>query len=91
MRWIRSARSGKRSLQKFFGVIGLGNDYARCIDKFVQTDLEISRRKNVIGMRGKAESDWEELADPEGSARGHSSEVRVNMSESPFRCKRSPI
>ena len=35
-------------------------------------------------MGGKAESDWEEFADPEGSARGHSSEVRVNMADPNF-------
>ena len=65
--------------QELCRVIGLGNDYARCIDKFVQTDLVISRRENIIGMGSKAESDWEEFAGPESGARGHSSEVCVNI------------
>src|SRR6266700_7295794 len=77
--------------QEFFRVIGLGNDCTRCIDKFVQTDLEISRRKNIIGVGGKAESDWEEFADPESSARGHSSEVCVNVTNPYFLQAQSDI
>src|SRR4029453_18230258 len=36
--------------QKFFCVIGLGDDHARCIDKLVQTDLEGSWREDVVGV-----------------------------------------
>ena len=35
-------------------------------------------------MRGKTETDWEEFADPESSARGHSGEVGVHMENSNF-------
>ena len=77
--------------QEFFRVIGLGNDDTRCIDKFVQTDLEISRRENIIGVGSKAESDWEEFADPESSARGHSSEVCVNVTNPDFLQAQSDI
>src|SRR5438034_5596771 len=77
--------------QEFFRIIGFGNDYTRCIDKFVQTDLEISRRENIIGMSGKAESDWEKPADPKSGARGHSSEVRVNVTNPHFLQTQSDI
>ena len=81
----------KTLLQKFPCVIGLRNDYTRCIDKFIQTGLEISRRENIIGVGGKAESDWEKFVDPESSARGHSGEVCVNVMNPHFLQAQSDI
>src|SRR6266403_1643621 len=82
---IRRRESNSRILfwkslsQKLRRVVGLCNDYARCIDKLIKSDLETSRRKNVVGMRGKTKSDGKKFMDPESRARGHSREVRVNM------------
>ena len=42
-------------------------------------------------MRGKTETDWEEFADPESSARGHSGEVGVHMANSNFLQAQSDI
>src|SRR5438045_7049433 len=67
--------------QELLRVISFGNNYARRLDKFVQTDLETSWRKNVIGVRGKAKSDWKKFGDPESCARCHASEVRMNMTD----------
>ena|SRR5437667_8345912 len=77
--------------QEFFRVIGFGNDYTRCIDKVVQTDLELAWCENVIGVGGKAEGDWEKFADPESSARGHSGEVGVNVTNAHFLQAQSDI
>ena len=82
MRWIRSAHSGKTLSQKLLRVIGFGNDYTRCLDKFVQTDLEIPWRKNVVCVRGKAKSDWKKFGDPESGARSHPGEVCMNVVDS---------
>jgi hypothetical protein len=82
---------GETLLQKFLRVIGLGADYTRCIDKLVQTNLEISRRENIIGVSGKAESDWEKSADPKSGARGYSSEVCVNVTNPDFLQAQSDI
>src|SRR6266496_1429172 len=65
--------------QKLRGVIGLGADHTPRIDEFIKSDLEISRRKDVVGVRSKTICDWEKSADPVSSARRHSGEMRVNM------------
>src|ERR1700730_2596708 len=70
--------------QKLRGVIGLCDDYARCIDELIKSDLEISRRKNVVGMRSKTESDGKKFVDPVSGTRRHSREVRVNMANPHF-------
>src|SRR5438132_12106929 len=67
-------------LQEPRRVIGHGNDYARCTDKPIKANGKISRRKNVVPVRGKTESDWKKSVDPESSARGHSSKMCMNMS-----------
>src|SRR3954452_21661888 len=69
----------KSLAQKPGGIIRFGYHYARSIHKFVQPDLELSRRENVVGMRGKTESDRKKLADPESSARSHACEMSVHM------------
>ena len=51
----------------------------RCFDKFIQADLEISRRKNVVGVRGKAKRDWKKSADPESRASRHPGKVCMNV------------
>jgi hypothetical protein len=66
-------------LQKFLGIIAYRDDYVRSIDKLIRPNLEVSRRENVIRVRGEAESDWEKFVDPESRARCHSHEVGVNM------------
>src|SRR5712692_5791023 len=73
---------GKALFQKLCCVIGLGNDGARGIEKFIETDLEVSRRENVVCVRGKAEIDAEELVDPTSGARGETGEVRVDVANS---------
>src|SRR4029453_4838929 len=70
--------------QKSFCVIGFGHDKRGCVNQLVQTDLKISRRENVVGVRGKAETDREKSADPESSAGSHSGEVRVHMANPNF-------
>ena len=70
---------GEALLQKPFRVISFGNDHARCIDKLIQTNFKLSRRKNIVGVRGKTERDREKPGDPESGARGHSCEMRVHM------------
>src|SRR5262249_13534903 len=65
--------------QKARGVICFGHDCARCIDKFIKSDLELSRRENVVCVRGKTESDRKKFIDPESSSRSHAGEVRVHM------------
>src|SRR5207249_2814191 len=62
-------------------VIRFSNYYARCPNHFVQADLKLTWRKNVIGVRGKAKSDWKKFGDPESCARCHASEVRMNMTD----------
>ncbi len=69
----------KAFFQKLRRVVGLGNDCARGIDKFIETDLEVSWRENVVCVRGKAEIDAEKLVDPKSGAGGETGEVRVNM------------
>src|SRR5262245_31588930 len=65
--------------QKARGVICFGDDCARCIDKFIESDLELSRRENVVCVRGKTESDRKKFIDPESSSRSHAGKVRVHM------------
>ncbi len=72
----------KALFQKLCCVVGLGNDGMRGIDKFIETDLEASRRENVVCVRGKAEIDAEELVDPTSGARGETGEVRVDVTNS---------
>src|SRR5207244_6650255 len=67
-------------LQEPRRVIGHGNDYARCTDKPIKANGKSSRRKNVVPVRGKTESDWEKFVDQESSASGHSSKMCMNMS-----------
>ena len=65
--------------QKLRSVIGLGDNYARCIHELIKSNLERSRHKNVVGVRGKAKRDWKKSVDPESGARRHPSKVRVNV------------
>src|SRR5258708_19262663 len=65
--------------QKPRGVIRLGDDRARCIDKFIQSDFELPRRENVVRVRGKTESDRKKLVYPESSARSHAGEMSMHM------------
>ena len=71
---------GETLLQKFLRVIGLGADYTGCIDKLVQTNLEISRRKNVVGVRSKAKTASKKLLDPKSGACPHSRKMCMSMS-----------
>ena len=70
--------------QKLRGVIGLGDDYARCVDEFIKSDFEFSRRKDIVGVRSKTKCDWKKSGDPVSSARRHSGEMRVNMANLHF-------
>ena len=65
--------------QKARGVIRFGDDCTRCIDKFIQSDLELPRRENVVRVRGKTESDRKKSVYPESSARSHAGEMSVHM------------
>src|SRR5215469_1432156 len=65
--------------QKARRVICFGDDRARCIDKFIQSDFEISWRENVVRVGRKTESDREKFIDPKSGARSHAGEMRVHM------------
>ena len=54
------------------------------MDEFIKSNLEISRRKDVVGVRSKTICDREKSADPVSSARRHSGEMRVNMANPHF-------
>ena len=69
--------------KKFLREIGFGDNYACRADKFIQADLEILRRKNVVGVRGEAESDWKKSGDPKSRARSHAGKMCMNMAD-PF-------
>src|SRR5262245_50811374 len=51
--------------QKAQGVIRFSDDRARCINKFIQSDFELSRRKNIVRVRGETETDGKKLVNPE--------------------------
>src|SRR5262249_45583613 len=65
--------------QKARGVICFGDDCARCIDKFIQSDFKLLGRENVVGVRGKTKTDREKFVNPESSARSHAGEMSVQM------------
>src|SRR5207247_8963499 len=65
--------------QKLRSVIGLCDNYARCIHELIKSNLERPRHKNVVGVRGKAKRNWKKSVDPESGARRHPSKVRVNV------------
>src|ERR1044071_5460683 len=75
------AISARRELlaQKARSVIRFGDDYARLIHKLIQSDFELPRRKNVIRVRGKTESDRKKFVYPESRTRSHSGEMSVHM------------
>src|SRR5947208_16797844 len=65
--------------QKLRGVIRFGHDCTRPLDKLIQADFEVTRRKNIICVRGKTETDSKKFVDPKGRARGHTGEMRMHM------------
>src|SRR6266540_5022531 len=65
--------------QKACGEIRFGDDCARFIHNFIQSDFELPRRENVVRVRGKTESDRKKLVDPKSSARSHAGEMRVDV------------
>src|SRR4029077_13867170 len=69
----------KSLAQKARGIIRFGYDHARSIHKFIQSDFELPRRKNVVGVRGKTERDRKKLVYPKSSARSHAREMSVHM------------
>src|SRR5262249_36961166 len=71
----------KALLQELRRIIGFSNDYTRCPNKFIQTNLKNSWGKDIVGMRCEAESDWKKFRDPKSGARRHSSKVRMNMED----------
>src|SRR5213595_2963710 len=89
MNSIRAIR--KALLQKFLCVIRFGNNYTRCIKEFIEPNLKISGRENIVGMRGKAKSNSKKSVHPESGARGHSSKVRVDMTNPHFLQSQSNI
>src|SRR5438045_5355674 len=89
MNSIRAIR--KALLQKFLCVIRFGNNYTRCIKEFIEPNLKISGRENIVGMRGKAKSNSKKSVHPKSGASGHSSKVRVNMTNPHFLQSQSKI
>ena len=77
--------------QKLRGVIRFGHDCTRRLDKLIQADFEVTRRKNVICVRGKTETDSKKFVDPEGRARGHAGEMRVHMANPHFTQAQSDV
>src|SRR6478735_4165645 len=65
--------------QKARCVIRFGYDHARFIHKFIQSDFELPRRENVVGVRGETESDREKLVYPKSSACSHAGEMSGHM------------
>ena len=65
--------------QKTRGIIRFGDDYARSIHKFIQSDFELPRGENVVRVRGKTESDRKKLVYPKSSARSHAREMSVHV------------
>ena len=65
--------------QKARSVIRFGYDRARFVDKFIQSDFELPRGKNVVRVRGKTKSDRKKSVYPKSSARSHASEMSVHM------------
>src|SRR5438874_2675817 len=57
---------------------------ARCIHELIKSNLERSRHKNVVGVRGKAKRDWKKSVNPESGPRRHSRKVRVNVPNPQF-------
>ena len=70
--------------QKARGIVRFGDDCARGIDKFIQSDFELPRRENVVRVRGKTESDRKKFVDPESGARSHAGEMSVHMIDPHF-------
>ena len=70
--------------QKLRSVIGLCDNYARCIHELIKSNLERSRHKNVVGVRGEAKRDWKKSVNPESGPRRHSRKVRVNVPNPQF-------
>src|SRR5262245_3715238 len=70
--------------QKARCIICFGHDCPRCIDQLIESDFELSRRENVVCVRGKAESDRKKLIYPESSTRRHAGEMRVHMIDPHF-------
>src|SRR5437879_12983538 len=66
---------------EFLRVIRFSNYYARCPNHFVQADLKLTWRKNVVGVCGETKGDWKKLGDRESRARCHAREVRMNMTD----------
>ena len=77
----------KTPSQKLCRIIGFGNDQAGGIDKFIEADLEISWRENVVRVRGKAEANPKKLVDPKSGPRSEAGKVRLELktSRSPAR------
>src|SRR5207237_5734649 len=61
-----------------------GNDRAGREENFIEPDLEIIRRKNIVGMNGDAVGNAKKFADPESCSCRHSGEMRVHMRDSEF-------
>jgi hypothetical protein len=69
----------KSLAQKSRGIICFRDDCTRCVAKFIQSDFELPRRKNVVRVGGKTERDGKKLVDPKSGARSHAGEMRVHM------------
>src|ERR1700686_537265 len=74
----------KTPSQKLCRIIGLGNDQAGGIYKFIEADLEVSWRENVVRVRGKAEANAKKLVDPKSGPCGEAGKVRVDMLDPAF-------
>src|SRR3984893_13881553 len=74
----------KTPSQKLCRIIGFGNDQAGGIYKFIEADLEVSWRENVVRVRGKAEANANKLVDPKSGPCGEAGNARVDMLDPAF-------
>src|SRR5206468_10618420 len=74
----------KSLTQELRRVISFGDDYTRCIDELIQADFELSRRKNIICVRGKTKRDRKKSVNPPSRARGHTGEMRMHLANPHF-------
>src|SRR6202171_3951938 len=61
--------------QKLCRIIGFGNDQAGGIYKFIEADLEVSGRENVVRGGGKAEANAKKTVDPKSGPTGAAGKV----------------
>ena len=71
-------------LQESLGVIGLGDDHARRVDKLIKPDCKIARREDVVRVCSQTKSDPKKFMNPKSRTCRHARKVCMNMINSNF-------